>query len=104
MTDDGQRLLATSFGSGAVAAPGSSATIMLWSSSANISVATQGARWKRFVIFNYVSHISAVNGLQVDASVDNTNWRNIVSMLKPKGWPLCGICGNNTASLGDATG
>jgi len=79
MTDDGQQLLATSYGSAAVAAPASGATITLWSSAGNVAQATQGARYKRLVINLYVSHASASSGLQIDESVDNSNWRNLVS-------------------------
>ncbi len=79
MNDDGQRLLATSVGSGAVAAPGSGATITLWSSAGNILVATQGARWKRLIINVNSSAASAASGLQIDESPDGTNWDNLVS-------------------------
>lgn len=79
MTDDGQQLLATSFGSAAVAAPGSGSTIVLWSSAGNISQATQGARYKRLIININSSAASAANGLQVDESEDGTNWDNLVS-------------------------
>ena len=79
MDEDAQTLLATSYGSGAVAAPGSGATITLWSSAGNISVATQGARWKRIIVNLEVSHASAANGLQFDESADGTNWHNVVS-------------------------
>lgn len=79
MVDDAQQLLATSYGSGAVAAPASGATITLWSSSGNVVQATQGARYKRLVINVYASHLSAASGLQIDESVDNSNWRNVVS-------------------------
>lgn len=79
MIEDGQELLATSFGSAAVAAPGSGATITLWSSSGNEVQSTQGAHYKRLIINIYTSHVSAASGLQIDESVDNSNWRNVVS-------------------------
>lgn len=74
--DDGQVLQATSFGNSAVSAPGSGATISLWTSSAT---ATSNARIKRVIVGIYSSHASAANGLQFDVSVDNSNWRNLVS-------------------------
>lgn len=85
MVDDHQQLLAWGSGVGAtattgtVAAPGSGATITLWSSTGNEVQATQGARYKKLVASLYVSHLSAANGLQFDESVDNTNWRNVAS-------------------------
>ena len=79
MHEDGQQLLATSYGSAAVTAPGSGATITLWSSAGNLVQATGGARYKRIIVNVYASHVSAASGLQFDESVDNTNWRNVVS-------------------------
>jgi len=82
MTEDGQQLLATSYstaGSQSVAAPGSSATITLWAGAANVVQSTAGARWKRIIVNIYSSAASAASGLQFDESVDNSNWRNVVS-------------------------
>ena len=79
MNEDQQELLATSVGNGAVAAPGSGSTITLWSSAGNIASATMGSRWKRLLINIKASAASAANGLQIDESVDNSNWDNLVS-------------------------
>lgn len=79
MIEDGQELLATSYGGAAVAAPGSGATITLWSSAGNVASATMGARYKRIIVGVYSSHASAANGLQFDVSVDNSNWINYIS-------------------------
>jgi hypothetical protein len=79
MNEDAQQLLATSFGSGAVAAPVSGATITLWSSIGNVTQATQGARYKRIIASIYSSHASAANGLSFQESVDATNWREVIA-------------------------
>lgn len=79
MLNDGQELLATSYGGAAIAAPGSGSTITLWSSAGNYPSATLGARYKRVIVGVYSSAASAGSGLQFDFSVDNTNWRNYVS-------------------------
>ena len=79
-----ENLLASSYGSAAVAAPGSGATITLWDSTANSSgskfMSPYGVRYKRLVVTIYSSHVSAASGLQFDESTDGgANWRNIVS-------------------------
>lgn len=81
MTEDGQELLAKSFGTGAVAAPASGATITLWASNTNNgSSYTNTARYKRLIVNIYSSHLSAANGLQIDESNDGgTTWRNVAS-------------------------
>jgi hypothetical protein len=77
--NDQQELLATSYGSAAVAAPGSAATITLWSSVTAGLSATTGARFKRIIVSVIASSASAASGLQFDISVDGSNWDNLVS-------------------------
>lgn len=77
--NDGQELLATSYGSAAVAAPGSGATITLWSSVTAGLPATTGARYKRLIVKVISSAASAASGLQFDESVDGSNWDNLIS-------------------------
>ncbi len=81
MTEDGQELLAKSFGTGAVAAPGSGATITLWASNANNgSVYTTTSLYKRLIVNIYSSAASAASGLTFEESNDGgTNWRTVVS-------------------------
>jgi hypothetical protein len=77
--NDQQELLATSYGSAAVAAPGSAATITLWSSVTAGLPATTGARFKRIIVNVIASSASAASGLQFDESVDGSNWDNLIS-------------------------
>ena len=64
-------------GTGEQAAPTSGQTITLWSSADNVSASHAGARWKRLVINVYSSHASATDGLKIEESQNNSNWRTL---------------------------
>ena len=60
------------------AAPGSGATITIWSSASNASGQRGGARFKRLVLNLYSSHASATNGVVFAESNDGgTTWRTL---------------------------
>src|SRR5690348_10468271 len=77
--DDGQELLATSAGGSAVAAPGSGATITLWSSVG--TAGTAGSRYKKIIVNIYSSAASGTNGLVIAESNDGgTNFRTVTAV------------------------
>ncbi len=78
MQEDSQELLRLSV-TGDALMPGSSATVTLWASNANVTQTTGAAHYKRLIINNYSSAASAASGLQIDESYDGTTWYNLVS-------------------------
>jgi len=65
---------------GKVAAPGSGATITLWSSIGNNPAAGKGSRYKMLVMNIYSSHASAASGLVISESSDKgVTWDSLAT-------------------------
>lgn len=63
-------------GSGEQAKPGSGATITLWDTDDNNATASRGARYKRYGVTIYSSHLSAAAGLKFQRYIGG-NWRTV---------------------------